>query len=57
MARVERRVPGAVAGLEELVEHLLPGGAMNLGRLGENPVEIEQTGTDAIRKTKHRTHS
>src|SRR5205823_5832512 len=36
------------------VEHLLPRGRVNLGRLGEHPVEVEQAGTNTVRKPEHR---
>ena len=38
---------------EVLVEHLLPGGGVDGGRPGQDAVEVEQAGADAVRKTEH----
>src|SRR5207302_2380850 len=38
---------------EEVVEHLLPGRGVHGGRPGQDPVEVEQAGADAVGKTQH----
>jgi hypothetical protein len=44
--RVERGLAGL--GLQELVEHLLPGGRVHHRGLGHHPVHVEQAGGDPV---------
>ena len=36
-----------------VVEHLLPGRGVDLGRLGEHAIEVEEAAAHAVRETKH----
>src|SRR5581483_1799467 len=40
-------------GPQEVVEHLLPGGGVDGGGLGQDAVEVEQAGADAVREAEH----
>ena len=49
-----KRLTGpAVPASEELVEHLLPRARVDLGGLGQDAVEVEQAGGDAVRQVEH----
>src|SRR5205823_2728868 len=51
--RDERLAGARRARGEVLVEHLLPGRGVNLGRLREHAIEIEQAGADRGREPEH----
>jgi hypothetical protein len=35
------------------VEHLLPGGGVDLGGLGQYTIKVEETGSHLVRETQH----
>ena len=50
----ERRALGLGPLTEEVVEHLLPRRRVHCGGLGQDTVEVEQAGVNAVGETEHR---